>query len=147
MNKLQASLNVVVSNTFVTAFKAQSFHWNVEGKRFHMIHKFFQEIYEDLFSAVDELSESLRTLDAYGPISLTEILKYSTVEEEKKVITECDDMIDYLLEANEEIINSLNICFSEAEKENEQGLMDLLGSRIRTHKKFGWMLKSTNKEE
>ena len=55
--------------------------------------------------------------------------------------------MEYLIEANEEVINSLNACFSEAEEQNEQGLVDLLGTRIAVHKKFGWMLKSTNKEE
>ena len=147
MNKLQAALNVVVANTFVMAFKAQSFHWNVEGKRFHMIHNFLQEIYEDLFDSVDDLAENLRFLDSYGPSSIAELLKYSTIEEETKVVSDCTLIMEYLIEANEEVINSLNACFSEAEEQNEQGLVDLLGARIAVHKKFGWMLKSTNKEE
>jgi len=144
MNELQAALNVVVSNTFVMAFKAQSFHWNVEGRSFHMYHKFYQEIYDDLFEAVDELAESIRMIDGFAPYSLDNILEYSTIKEEKS--SKCN-MVKSLIDDNDEVINSLDACFQLAEEENDQGLMDLLGSRIRIHKKFGWMLKSTDKED
>lgn len=144
MNELQAALNVVVSNTFIMAFKAQAFHWNVEGKRFHMYHKFFQEIYDDLFDAVDDLAESIRMIDGFAPHSIDNLLEYSTIKEEDS--SKCD-MIKALIDDNEEVINSLDTCFQLAEEENEQGIMDLLGARIRMHKKFGWMLKSTDKED
>jgi len=147
MTELQAALNVVVSNTFVMAFKAQAFHWNVEGKRFHMYHKFFQEIYDELFDAVDELAESIRTIEGFAPYSLDNILEYSTIKEEKSVMSSGNAMIYLLIRCNDELINSLEICFELAEGENDQGLIDLLGSRLRVHKKFGWMLKSTDKEE
>jgi len=144
MNELQAALNVVVANTLVMAFKAQSFHWNVEGKRFHMYHKFFQEIYDELYGAVDDLAESIRMIDGVAPFSLDNILSYSTIEEEKYSMSSGNAMIYLLIQSNDEVINSLEACFKLSE---DQGLMDLLGARIRIHKKFGWMLKSTDKEE
>lgn len=147
MDKIHVSLNIVVANTFIMAYKAQSFHWNAEGKRFHMLHNFFGEIYEELFGVIDELAENLRMLDVYAPHSIAELVKYSTIEEESSVITDCKDQIEYLIEANNEVLESLYKCFALAEDQNEQGLLDLLSNRIAVHKKYNWMLKSTNKEE
>lgn len=146
MTELQASLHVVLANTFVMAFKAQSFHWNVEGKRFHMYHKFFEEIYDELFDSVDNLAENIRMIDGYGPFSLKNLLEYSTIEEEENNTTDGNAMVYLLRKANDEVISSLEICFEHAENENDQGLMDLLSNRLGIHKKHGWMLKSTDKE-
>lgn len=147
MDKIHVSLNIVVANTFVMAFKAQSFHWNAEGKRFHMLHNFFGEIYEELFEAVDVLAENVRMLGQYAPYSIADLLKHSTIEEEKELINDCNDQIEYLIEANKEVLSSLSTCLLLANKSDEQGLVDLLGSRIAIHKKFGWMLDATNKED
>jgi starvation-inducible DNA-binding protein len=146
MTELEASLNVVLSNTFVMAFKCQSFHWNVEGKRFHMYHKFFEEIYDELFETVDVLAENIRMIDGYSPYSLNNLLKYSTIDEESDVVTDGNSMVYILRKCNDEVIASIETCIEYAEDQNDQGLLDLLGARIAAHKKHGWMLKSTDKE-
>lgn len=146
MNKLVVSLNIVLANSFLMYFKAHSFHWNVVGKRFHMIHNFFGEIYEEIFESIDSIAENIRMLDQFAPISLAELIKYSTIDEETQIV-DCQQMVSSLLEANDEVLDSLNSCFELAEKQNKQGLMDLLASRIAVHLKYRWMLKSTQEEE
>jgi len=145
MNKLTISLQIVVSNSFIMYFKAHSFHWNVVGKRFHMLHNFFTEIYEEIFDNIDDLAENIRMLDEFAPISLKEVIHNSTIDEET-VVLDCDQMINALIEANDNVLDSLHSCFKLAEKDNKQGLMDLLGSRIAVHEKYNWMLKSTIEE-
>ena len=57
MDKLIASLKVVLGNTFIMYFKSHSYHWNVEGHHFRQFHDFFGEIYDDVYGAVDPLAE------------------------------------------------------------------------------------------
>lgn len=146
MNKLQVALTILLANTFIMAFKTQSFHWNVEGKRFYMYHKFFQDIYEELFDTVDILAENIRMIDAYAPVSLVKLLEYASIEEETDENTDGNSMVYLLVKANDEVIDSIEVCFEHAEEENNQGLIDLLGARLAIHKKYRWMLKSTDKE-
>ena len=51
-----------VAETTVTTMMAQNFHWNVTGMAFGPLHALFQEIYEDHFTAQDDLAERIRTI-------------------------------------------------------------------------------------
>jgi starvation-inducible DNA-binding protein len=57
MEKLIATLKVALGNTFCMYFKTHSYHWNVEGMHFPQYHKFFKKVYEDLYGAIDPMSE------------------------------------------------------------------------------------------
>ena len=52
----------VCCGTAVTTMMAQNFHWNVTGMAFGPLHALFQEIYEDHFTAQDDLAERIRTI-------------------------------------------------------------------------------------
>jgi starvation-inducible DNA-binding protein len=146
MNDLIKALNVVHANTFIMYFKAHSFHWNVEGKDFYQYHEFFGDLYEELFAAVDPIAEQIRALDSYAPKSLAEMYNHATLNEQSDIAgNELQKMLNSLLEDNTEVISSLNKAFSLADEANEQGLADLIASRLDVHKKHGWMLRASSK--
>ena len=121
-----------------------NFHWNVEGPRFIQLHSFFQDIYEDLEDATDTIAEHIRSLDAYVPGSFSRYVELSEIEDETAILT-AEDMIKQIQEDNQVILRTLDVTFKLAEKENKQGLIDFLGSRIAQHDKWNWMLKSLMK--
>ena len=145
MDKLIASLKVALGNTFTMYFKAHSYHWNVEGMHFSMFHDFFQEIYEDVYGAVDPLAEELRKLDAYAPISLMEIYGYKTIMEDSSKPDTAIEMVVNLLAANTEVLNCLTPLFDIATAEKQQGLANFIADRMDKHKKFEWQLRATIK--
>ena len=145
MDELQAALTIALANTYVMAFKAQSYHWNVEGMFFPMFHDLFGEIYNELNGSVDDLAERVRTLDGYAPISIVSLLRYATVREDDIKPATASAMVAGLLDACGETSASLNKAFALAEAQNNQGLMDLLAGRLDAHAKIHWMLKSTLK--
>ena len=145
MDKLIASLKVALGNTFTMYFKAHSYHWNVEGHQFPMYHKFFFKIYDDVYGAVDPLSENLRKLDAYAPISLMEIYGYKTIMEDSSKPDTAIEMVVNLLAANTEVLNCLTPLFDEATAQKQQGLANFIADRMDRHKKFEWQLHATLK--
>ena len=60
-------LKTLLASNYAYTIKAQFFHWSVEGPDFGQLHKFFQKIYDDSYSAVDPIAEYLRTLEDYVP--------------------------------------------------------------------------------
>jgi starvation-inducible DNA-binding protein len=144
-NDLSISLKIVLANTFVMYFRSHSYHWNVEGTYFPQYHEFFGDLYEELHGAIDPLAEEIRALDVYAPISLTELYSHKTLVEDVIKPTNLLTMITNLISSNNEVLNSLNKCFELANKQNEQGLADLIASRLDAHKKHAWMLKSCSK--
>jgi starvation-inducible DNA-binding protein len=145
MDKLIASLKVILGNTFVMYFKAQSYHWNVEGIHFSQYHDFFGDIYEDLYGAVDPFAEEIRKLDTYAPISLMELYNYKTITEDTSKPETIHEMLVNLLMANTELLSALSAAFDTATAEKQQGLANFIADRMDKHKKFEWMMTSSLK--
>lgn len=145
MDKLIASLKVLLGNTFVMYFKAQSYHWNVEGVHFSQYHDFFGDIYGDLYGAVDPFAEEIRKLDAYAPISLMELYGYKTISEDSSKPATIQEMLVNLLMANTELLSALTAAFDTATAEKQQGLANFIADRMDKHKKFEWMMTSSLK--
>jgi len=142
MNELTAIANVVLANTFVMYFKTQSYHWNVEGKNFSEYHSFFGSLYEELHGSIDTTAEEIRALDSYAPVSLDELFKYKTIDEDLTKPTYAAEMFMNLIKANDEVVVSLNRLFQSANAANNQGLADYAAGRLNVHSKHAWQLRS-----
>lgn len=145
MDELSSALKVCLGNTFVMYFQAHSYHWNVEGVHFSQYHSFFGDLYEELFGAIDPIAEELRALDVYAPISLTQLYKYATIEEDVVLPTDVRSKLQGLLNSNTALIDCLNKTFELATAANKQGLADFIAGRIDVHNKHAWMLKASLK--
>lgn len=145
MDELSSALKIVLGNTFVMYFQAHSYHWNVEGIHFSQYHSFFGDLYEELYGAVDPIAEEIRALDVYAPVSLTQLYRYATIEEDIVLPADISGKLQRLLDSNQIVLDSLNKTFQLANDQNEQGLADFIAGRIDTHKKHGWMLKASLK--
>jgi len=143
MNEIQAALRVVLANTFVMYFKTHSYHWNVEGVLFSLYHDFFGDLYSELHGAVDDIAEHIRKVDGYAPISISNLLDAGTLPEDMVKPVDVRGMLNNLLTANDEVMESLNKSFAVAESIGNQGLMDFLAGRIDTHSKHRWVIRSS----
>ena len=141
------TLKVLFASSYAFAVKAQHFHWNVEGTDFPQYHKFFGDIYEEVFdNAIDQLAEYVRVLDSYTPGSLTRIKELSQIEDQLK-IPRAELMMAELYEDNTKLLQMFKQAFHVAEQEDEQGIADFIASRIDAHGKHGWMLRSILKRQ
>ena len=142
--ELIVAVKKVLADTFVMYYKAHSYHWNVEGSNFPQYHEFLQNIYEEIFAAVDIIAEHIRQLDGYTPTSLTELKSYSMISEDEDVVSAMS-MMNRLLDANNLVLASLMMAYQAAEQATEIGLSNFLQDRVAAHQKHGWMLKSITK--
>jgi len=130
-----------LANTFVMYFKAHSYHWNVEGLNFPQMHEFFENLYKELYGAVDSFAEEIRALGEYAPRNLNEMFDAKNIDGDN-VATNVPAMITDLVAANNQSIVTLNKLFEELEAAGEHGFADFVASRLDAHKKHGWMLNS-----
>ena len=145
MEQLAAALKVALGNTFVMYSKAHSYHWNVEGTNFPQFHEFFGDLYEEVYGAVDPIAEAIRTLNVYAPISVTDIISASSIEEDNMKPADLRVMLNNLLAANGEVLNALNRALQAATQANKQGIVNFLAGRIEIHDKHNWMLTASLK--
>ncbi len=116
-------------------------HWNVEGPGFFSLHKAFEEQYESLFEAVDEVAERVRALDAYAIGGLRNFSTESGLEEFSTPVS-AKDYVAGLVVAHEKTLTDAVTVRDAAGAVNDLETQDLAIGRIQWHQKTIWMLKS-----
>lgn len=142
MEELVEKLKVVLANTFTMYIKTHGYHWNVIGSDFPQYHEFFNDLYDEIHGAVDDIAEQLRQINSFAPGTLQRMKELSEVPEDDKIPT-APKMITNLIAANDTVITSLVECYKLSESAGEYGLSNFLQDRMMAHKKHGWMLKAT----
>ena len=135
------ALQVVLADSYQLMSLTHLAHWNVEGQDFFALHKAFQEQYEDLFEAVDELAERIRALDAYAIGGLTTLANAAGMEEFKSPMPQ-KDYVAALIVLHEKLIDDATRTRDAAGLSNDLQTQDLLIKRLEFHEKTVWMLKS-----
>ena len=143
---LADSLKTLLATNFAYYLKAHGFHWNVEGPDFSELHGFFQEIYEDAYSAIDPTAEYIRYLGEYSPASLERFSELTEISGQTK-IPRARLMLEELKANNDQMLDLLNRCFAEANDVNEQGIANFIAERLSAHGKYRWQLTSYLKVE
>lgn len=135
-------LSEFLSDTYLVYVKTQNFHWNVVGENFYSLHKLFNNQYEELSNAIDEIAEMIRSLGEKAPGSLERFLELSQIEEAEGNLTD-KQMIEELLSDQYKLIKKAKAIFSFADMVRDQPTVDLLNKRMAAHEKAAWMLRST----
>jgi starvation-inducible DNA-binding protein len=136
-----AGLEKVLAVLVVETAKAQTYHWNVTGMAFGPLHALFQEIYEDHFSAQDELAERIKAIGGHADGRLSKSLETSSLDECDGRVT-AREMVEHLANDQRLISASLTDLAGVAETENDIVTNDLAIARAAVHDKFTWMLRA-----
>lgn len=139
---LVEELRSLVASTVSMYFQAHGSHWNVRGQDFAQYHALFQEIYEDVYSAIDPTAEMVRKLDGEAPFELQELVSLRKVNEQITPDSP-SDLASALLLSNEQMLECLNCAYEYADELDEQGVANFIAERLDMHRKWGWQLKAS----
>ncbi len=135
------SLRQVVADTYALIGQTHICHWNVRGPSFFSLHLAFEEQYNELFAAVDEIAERIRAKGALAPGGLANLAKMAGISEIGEDAS-AHDMVAHLVEANEKLLSDLATARDHASEANDSESEDMMIARIQAHEKTVWMLKS-----
>lgn len=135
------ALSEALADTYLLMVKTHKFHWNVEGEGFFQLHKAFEEQYNELFEAVDEIAERIRAIGGYAPGGLGEFGELSTINETRGNVSH-KDMARILAEDNEHTSATARKGAETAEDADDIATADLLTARVAAHDKAAWMLRA-----
>ena len=133
----------LLADEYVLYTKTRNFHWNVTGARFHDLHKFFENQYDAIDEAIDEVAERIRTLGDSSPGSMAEFLAVARLKEAPGKPLAADDMLSALLADHESLSKSLRKDIDRCGDElKDVGTQDFLTGLLEQHEKQAWMLRS-----
>jgi starvation-inducible DNA-binding protein len=139
--RIVESLERVLADTYTLYLKTHNFHWNVTGPQFNDLHAMFMVQYTEMWAAVDQLAERIRTLGSFAPGSSREFSRLSSIAEVDGVPAAME-MVKQLVEGHEAVIRTTRAALEPADKANDQSTVDLLTQRLQLHEKTAWMLRS-----
>jgi starvation-inducible DNA-binding protein len=139
--ELAAKLNVLLANYSIFYQNSRGYHWNIKGEKFFELHLKFEELYNDLFTKIDEVAERILTL-GYTPVhSFTEYKTVSTIAESGKV-TEGRKAVEDILLAFQTLLIMQRELLNLSADANDEGTNALMSDYIREQEKLVWMYSS-----
>lgn len=134
-------LSRLLADTYTLYLKTHNFHWNVTGPMFQTLHLMFEQQYNELALAVDQVAERIRALGHPAPGTYAEYAKLSSIKETAGV-PGAEKMIEELVAGQEAVVRTARSIFPVVEKANDEPTADLLTQRMQVHEKTAWMLRS-----
>jgi starvation-inducible DNA-binding protein len=134
------ALSQLLSSTIVMTYQVKGFHWNSRDESFYELHKFFQENYEAMDAAIDEIAERIAQMNYIVPTTFTHHLEKTLI---KEVPTSIDGRQNLrVLEQWHTILEHVcNENFQKAEQVHDYGSQDIFLQQMKFHAKYGWLTR------
>ena len=132
-------LNILLADYHMYYQKLRNFHWNITGQNFFDLHVQFEDMYNEAKVKIDEIAERILTLRFQPKSNFTDYLNLSNLKEASSNIQD-HEMVNALLEDHGTIINQMRNVVNSADKNEDEGTIDLVGAYIRELEKTSWML-------
>ena len=145
IDRIAENLEGLLIDSYALMLKSQHYHWNVTGSNFGPLHQLFEEHYDDLFEAVDEIAERIRILGRPVQGHLGHFAEKSRIADGHA--SNANEMLSDLLESHESIIRNLRESKSVAEEADDEVTVDLYVDRMSFHEKAAWFLRSHLQKE
>lgn len=142
-NNTVNALARLLADTYTLYLKTHNYHWNVKGPRFRELHLLFQEQYNELWLAVDEIAERIRTLGYSAPGSYSQFAKLTSLKEAADTPPAAEDMIRDLAAGHAQVARTAQQLLKAAQEGDDEVSVDLSIQRQTIHEKTAWMLSSS----
>ena len=142
LTEINDLLNHVLADGNVLYIKLRKFHWNLSGDNFMELHKLFEEQYDAVAEAIDEVAERISTLGGIAIGTTSEFAELSLLIENPGKIPNIQEMIKELVNDHETIVKSLRKFVDDTEeKYGDKGTSDFLTGLMQAHEKMAWKLR------
>lgn len=134
-------LSHLLADSYTLYLTTHNFHWNVTGPMFTTLHIMFMEQYTEMWNALDDIAERIRSLGHPAPGTYAQFAKLTTLSEPKG-IPKAEEMIRILMTGHEAVAKTARSVIPAAEEGSDEATLDLLTQRLQVHEKTAWMLRS-----
>lgn len=134
-------LKRLLADSYTLYLQTHNFHWNVTGSQFRELHLMFEEHYNELALAVDEIAERIRTLGVVAPGTYKAFAELSSIKEVED-IPDAKEMLKILNEPHETVVRTCREALKAAQNADDESSAAVISDRMRVHEKTAWMLRA-----
>ena len=137
-------LKRLLADSYTLYLQTHNFHWNVTGPMFNQLHLMFEDHYNELAIAVDDIAERIRSLDIAAPGTYKAFSQLSSIKEVDGV-PNAQEMTSILTKSHEQVVKTCRAALSIAQNADDESSAALISDRMRVHEKTAWMLRALSK--
>lgn len=139
INEIADNLNVLLSDVQIHYMNLRSFHWNVKGNNFFLLHEKFEEFYNDAAAKADEIAERILSI---GKKPFDSYQKYLATTEIEAVegLEEGNLMVDIIIKDLNILLAKERLILEKASENTDEGTASLMSDFISEQEKLIWML-------
>ncbi|MEP7320174.1 MAG: DNA starvation/stationary phase protection protein [Panacibacter sp.] len=142
LKSVTALLCGLLADGVVLYTKTRKFHWNVSGESFMELHKLFENQYNQLEEAIDEVAERINKLGSKTPGTMQEFIELASLKEAPGKYPSQKEMLKELLANHEAVIVKLRSGIDDCDKKySDVGTADFLTDLMKTHETIAWTLR------
>jgi len=139
--EIAQGLKHLLADSYTLYLQTHNFHWNVTGPQFRELHLLFEEHYNELALAVDDIAERIRTLGIEAPGTYKQFAELSSIEEVDGV-PPAQQMVEILTAGHEQVVRTSREALKRAQAADDESSASLISDRMRIHEKTAWMLRA-----
>src|SRR5713226_9106543 len=147
VDKISASLNVLLADAFALYVKTKNFHWHVSGRHFRDYHLMLDEQSDAIFATTDQLAERVRKLGGTTMRSIGQIGKLQTIKDNDESFVPSRDMLRELMEDNKHVAAAMRKAHKLADEHEDSGTASLLEVFIDETERRTWFLFEASRQE
>src|ERR1700709_1589010 len=140
VDKISASLNVLLADAFALYLKTKNFHWHVSGRHFRDYHLMLDEQSDALVATPDQLAERVRKLGGVTVRSIGHIAKLQTIKDNNEDYVPPREMLRELMEENKHVAAAMRKAHKLADDHEDSGTAGLLELFIDETERRTWFL-------
>jgi len=138
---LAEKLNELLANYSIFYQNTRGYHWNIKGEKFFELHLKFEELYNDLFSKIDEVAERILTLGHTPKHNYSDYRTNSKIKESVQ-ISDGIKAVEDILSSFQTIIIFQREILNISGDVGDEGTNALMSDYISLQEKLVWMYSS-----
>ena len=137
--KVVDSLQQLLADYQVFYTNLRGFHWNIKGNQFFVLHKQYEEMYNNVSEKADELAERILMLGGEPVNKFSEYLKVARVKEVSGV-SSASESLKNVLDTYSYFIGEERKLLALASELADEATVALMSDYLKEQEKLVWML-------
>ena len=137
--KVVDSLQQLLADYQVFYTNLRGFHWNIKGNQFFVLHKQYEEMYNNVSEKSDELAERILMLGGEPVNKFSEYLKVARVKEVSGV-SSASESLKNVLDTYSYFIGEERKLLALASELADEATVALMSDYLKEQEKLVWML-------
>jgi len=140
VNKISASLNVLLADAFALYLKTKNFHWHVSGPHFRDYHLMLDDQAADIFAATDDMAERVRKIGGTTLRSIGHIARLQHIEDNDAEFVPPGVMLRELMNDNKKVAEAMRKAHEVADDHGDPATASMIEIWLDQTEKRTWFL-------